>query len=180
MGDVCGRGPEAAAVMGIVRHAAWALGGHYDSPSRILEEIDRVMRPRVSANRFCTACVVRIEVNDARTRLLMASAGHPLPVLVRPGRELVPAGSPGSMLGIVDDPSFADVELDLGAGESLVLYTDGVCERGHENVFLEDDREMSAVIRSARDAAGIVSAVEAILSRQRLEDDAALLAIVRR
>lgn len=180
MGDVCGRGPEAAAVMGIVRHAAWALGGLYDSPSRILEEIDRVMSPRVSANRFCTVCVVRIEVDEARTRLSIASAGHPLPVLVRRGEKLAAAGTPGSMLGIVDDPVFADVELDLGTGESLVLYTDGVTERGHENVFLEDDEAMAAAILGARDARGIVSAVEAILSRQRLEDDAALLAIVRR
>jgi GAF domain-containing protein len=179
MGDVCGRGPEAAAVMGIVRHAAWALGGLYSSPSRMLEEIDRVMRPRVSASRFCTACIVRIEVGDGRTRLSIASAGHPLPVLVRPGRKLVPAGTPGSMLGIVDDPLFADVELDLGAGEALVLYTDGVSERGHENVFLEDDDEMASAIRGAPDATGIVSSVEAILSRQRLADDAAVLAIVR-
>ena len=179
MGDVCGRGPEAAAVMGIVRHAAWALGGLYDSPSRILEEIDRVMRPRVSASRFCTACVVRIEVGDGRTRLSIASAGHPLPVLVRPGRELDPVGTPGSMLGIIDDPLFTDVELDLGAGEALVLYTDGVSERGHENMFLEDDDEMASAIRGAPDATGIVTSVEAILARQRLADDAAVLAIVR-
>jgi GAF domain-containing protein len=180
MGDVCGRGPEAAAVMGIVRHAAWALGGLYDSPSRILEEIDRVMRPRVSSSRFCTACIVRIEVDDSRTRLSIASAGHPLPVLFRPDGELVSAGSPGSMLGIVDDPAFFDVELDLGPGESLVLYTDGVSERGHENVFLEDDEVMASAIRGAQDAKSIVSSVEAILSRQRLTDDAAVLAIVRR
>ena len=179
MGDVCGRGPEAAAVMGIVRHAAWALGGLYDSPSRILEEIDRVMRPRVSASRFCTACVVRIEVGDGRTHLSIASAGHPLPVLVRPDGKLIPAGTPGSMLGIVDDPLFADVEFDLGAGEALVLYTDGVSERGHENVFLEDDDEMASAIRGAPDATGIVSSVEAILAGQRLADDAAVLAIVR-
>jgi serine phosphatase RsbU (regulator of sigma subunit) len=176
---VCGRGPEAAAVMGIVRHAAWALGGLYSSPSRILEEIDRVMRPRVSSSRFCTACLVRIEVGDGRTRLSIASAGHPLPVLVRPDGGLVPAGTPGSMLGIVDDPLFADVELELGAGEALVLYTDGVSERGHENVFLEDDDEMASAIRGAPDASGIVSSVEAILARQRLADDAAVLAIVR-
>jgi GAF domain-containing protein len=180
MGDVCGRGPEAAAVMGIVRHAAWALGGLYDSPSRILERIDEVMRPRVSSNRFCTACVVRIEVHEGRTRLSIASAGHPLPVLVRPDGGLVPAGSPGSMLGIVDDPVFSDVELDLGTGESLVLYTDGVSERGHENVFLEDDEVMASAIRGARDATSIVSSVEAVLARHRLADDAAVLAIVRR
>jgi GAF domain-containing protein len=180
MGDVCGRGPEAAAVMGIVRHAAWALGGLYDSPSRILEEIDRVMRPRVSSSRFCTACVVRIEVDDSRTRLSIASAGHPLPVLVRPDGEVLSVGSPGSMLGIVEDPVFSDVELDLGTGESLVLYTDGVSERGHENVFLEDDEVMASAIRGARDAKSIVSSVEAILARQRLTDDAAVLAIVRR
>ncbi len=133
----------------------------------------------MSANRFCTACIVLIEVDEAGTHLSIGSAGHPLPVLVRPGRELVPVGTPGSMLGVVDDPVFADVEFDLGAGESLVLYTDGVCERGHENVFLEDDEVMASAIRGARDASGIISAVEAILSRQRLEDDAALLAIAR-
>ena len=145
---------------------------------------DRLVTREVSAltfasSRFCTACVVRIEVGDGRTRLSIASAGHPLPVLVRPGRKLDPVGTPGSMLGIIDDPLFADVELDLGAGEALVLYTDGVSERGHENVFLEDDDEMASAIRGAPDAAGIVSSVEAILARQRLADDAAVLAIVR-
>jgi GAF domain-containing protein len=178
IGDVCGRGPEAAAVMGIARHASWAIGPHYESPSKILRELNRVLRPHVRQNRFCTVCVVRIEPRDGRTALSIACGGHPLPVLLGRG-DPAAIGRPGSLLGVVDDPAFSDVELELGDEESLVLYTDGVCERGGENLSLEQDPVLASALTSLRGAEPIASVIEAVLSEQRLSDDAAVLTISR-
>jgi phosphoserine phosphatase RsbU/P len=178
IGDVCGRGPEAAAAMGIARHASWAIGPHYESPSKILRELNRVLRPHVRQNRFCTVCIVRIEPGNARTKLSVACGGHPLPVLLGRG-DPTAIGVPGSLLGVVDDPAFSDVELELRDDEALVLYTDGVCERGGENVSLEGDPVLAPALSPLTGAEPIASVVEAVLSEYRMSDDAAVLTIAR-
>ena len=181
IGDVCGTGPEAAAVMGMARHAAWALGSSAGSAGELLQELNRIITPHVEENRFCTVCAVVLELADEGCTASIASAGHPLPLLLR-GDERILVGEPGTMLGVFDELVVPTVRTRLLGGDALVMYTDGVTERGRTNRDFDDDL---AMLEATADAASkgadeIALAVERSLEAdQPLEDDAAVLVIRR-
>src|SRR4029079_9410530 len=86
IGDVCGKGPEAAALMGFVRFTMRAVSRQDTKPSEALVKLNRALREELEDERgaeFCTAAVVRIRPNDDGARLTVAVAGHPLPFIVR-------------------------------------------------------------------------------------------------
>ena len=65
---------------------------------------------------------------DDRVSVCVATGGHPLPLVLRADGRVETAGSPGTLLGIVDDPDVSEQALELGPGDALVLFTDGVSE----------------------------------------------------
>ncbi len=131
MGDVCGKGPEAAALTALVRYTVRAIAPGGGPPSAVLRQLnDAILRQR-SDGRFCTVALAHLTPSPDGARLELASGGHPLPLLVRrEGSAVEPVGEPGTLLGIVHDPELHDVTVQLGDGDSLVLYTDGVTEAG--------------------------------------------------
>jgi GAF domain-containing protein len=181
IGDVCGTGPEAAAVMGMARHAAWAIGSRAGTAGELLQELNRIITPHVEENRFCTVCAVVIELAGGGFTASIASAGHPLPLLLR-GDERVLVGEPGTMLGVFDELVVPTVTTTLLVGDALVMYTDGVTERGRTNRDFDEDLAMlEATANAASEGADeIAIAVERSLAAdQPLEDDAAVLVIRR-
>lgn len=134
VGDVCGKGTEAAALTGLLRHTvrAAAVGG--GSPSAVLGVTNDAIAAQIDDSRFCTAVLARLEPIPAGVAVSVASGGHPAPVVLRAGGGLEVVPALGTLLGVVTDPSFTDVRLTLGPGDSLVLFTDGVSEarRGSE------------------------------------------------
>ena len=131
IGDVCGKGPEAAALTALVRYTLRAIAPARRSPCELLCELnDAILRQR-SDGRFCTVAFATITPTPTGARLVLASGGHPLPLVMRAGGgEVEAVGSPGTLLGIVPDPNLEDTTVDLDAGDTLVLYTDGVTEAG--------------------------------------------------
>jgi sigma-B regulation protein RsbU (phosphoserine phosphatase) len=133
IGDVCGKGVEAAAVTAMVRHSIRALAFRESSPAVVLATVNEVMLSHDLVGRFATAIVARIERSsrpDGSARAILASAGHPPPVLLDPDGE---AGCPevvGTLLGVLSEPRLADVEVTLGTGSTLIFYTDGLTESG--------------------------------------------------
>jgi PAS domain S-box-containing protein len=131
MGDVCGKGPEAAALTALVRYTLRAIapaGGH---PSEVLAELNEAILRQRSDGRFCTVAFGVVTPTPTGARLELSSGGHPLPLLLRAdGGAVESVGEPGTLLGIVRDPELVDVTVELGLGDSLVLYTDGVTEAG--------------------------------------------------
>src|SRR5215212_2321612 len=79
---------------------------------------------------FCTVCVARITPREDATKVCFAIAGHPPPVVLRDDGTTEMPGEPGTLLGIFADPDLVDCEVDLGPGDSILLYTDGVIEAG--------------------------------------------------
>jgi serine phosphatase RsbU (regulator of sigma subunit) len=65
---------------------------------------------------------------DDRVTVCVAAAGHPLPAVLRASGEVELVGSPGSLLGIVEVPEITEQQVELAAGDALILYTDGVTE----------------------------------------------------
>jgi serine phosphatase RsbU (regulator of sigma subunit) len=128
IGDVCGKGAEAAAIVGIVRHTVRGLAMAYSRPSSILEALNRAILEESPWDRFCTACYVRLRPDAEGFRATIALGGHLPPLLVSPDGEVREVGETGSLLGVLEHPDVTDVVADVAPGDVLVLYTDGLEE----------------------------------------------------
>ena len=93
IGDVCGTGPDAAALTGIARHTVRAAARHGQDHRAVLEWLNEAMRLS-DRDRFCTAVYATLEARDGRWWFTGCAAGHPRPVLAEPGSATV-AGRAG-------------------------------------------------------------------------------------
>lgn len=134
IGDVCGKGPEAAALMGFVRFTTRAVSRQDTKPSEALVKLNKALLEELEVGRgeFCTAAVVRIRPYDHGVRLTVAVAGHPLPLVLRANGDLEEAGIPGTLLGMFEEIDISDQIVDLNTGDTLVMLTDGVLEAGRD------------------------------------------------
>ena len=128
MGDVTGKGPAAAAVTSLVRYSMRTAAMYERDPSRVLKRLNDVLARDDHDRRPCTAVCVRVLAQDGRVRITVACAGHPPPLLARRDGAVEPFGRPGTLLGAFDEGHWTSVSIELQAGESLVLFTDGVTD----------------------------------------------------
>ena len=132
LGDVTGRGVEAASMTSLVRHGARFLAKQEHSPSRILERVDEALRERRGLS-LCSALCVRLEAPD---RFVMSSAGHPAPLLVRDDGRVREINGAGPLLGGWEGSAWEDRTVIVRPGETLLMYTDGVTDtRGEAERF---------------------------------------------
>jgi PAS domain S-box-containing protein len=130
IGDVRGKGVEAASVTALARYTIRAVTLKNDRPSEVLAALNEAMLRQLPEDRFCTAACVRLEPQDDSEGVGadVSRAGHPPPLLVRSGGEVEEVGCSGKVLGVFPDAELRDTSLRLMPGEALVLYTDGVTE----------------------------------------------------
>ena len=130
IGDVRGKGVEAASVTALARYTIRAVTLKNDRPSEVLAALNEAMLRQLPEDRFCTAACVRLEPQDGSEGVGadVSRAGHPPPLLVRSGGEVEEVGCSGKVLGVFPDAELRDTSLRLMPGEALVLYTDGVTE----------------------------------------------------
>ncbi|MGH2956010.1 MAG: PP2C family protein-serine/threonine phosphatase [Solirubrobacterales bacterium] len=131
IGDVCGKGPEAAALTALARYTIRTASSPESAPSEVLRTLHDSISAERSDLRFCTAALARIQApprGRGNARLTISLGGHPLPLVLRRDGRVDRIGQPGSLLGALPSPALADVDARLSAGDSLVLYTDGVTE----------------------------------------------------
>jgi len=181
IGDVCGKGPDAAAVMGVARYTLRAAAMYETRPSRVLRTMSDILLGQVSDQRFCTACCARLRPDEGRARLTIASGGHPLPIVVRTTGETVAVGQPGTLLGVLPDPSLTDVVIDLGSGDSIVFYTDGLLDERHAGAGGGEERLIAVLARCAGSPISeVADALDRYLEIARTDlprDDAAFLIV---
>jgi PAS domain S-box-containing protein len=122
IGDVTGKGIEAAALTSLVRHTMRAASEFESSPAKLLERADTILKKQRGRS-ICTALCVRLAGNTAT----VSAGGHPLPLHIS-ARGVEPAGEHGPLLGGFSDVSWDDTSLELELGEILVAYTDGVTD----------------------------------------------------
>jgi len=149
LGDVCGKGVEAAVVTALVRYTIRALTVQEDLPSAVLRSLNEVLLAQ-GTERFCTVALVRLRQDGDSWTATLSTGGHPLPLLTSPGREPEPVGAPGSLVGVLSEVRFSDEVLTLGAGDLLVLFTDGVTEGRCGSEFYGEARLVESV-RAHRD-----------------------------
>jgi serine phosphatase RsbU (regulator of sigma subunit) len=129
IGDVCGKGAEAAVVTALARYTVRASATlHSHRPQVVLQDLNDVIRRESPRSRFCTVLYVSLSMKHDRISACVASGGHPLPLVLRADGRVETAGLPGTLLGILPDPEIRPQEIQLRPGDSLVLYTDGVIE----------------------------------------------------
>jgi sigma-B regulation protein RsbU (phosphoserine phosphatase) len=158
LGDVQGKGAEAAVVTALARYTVRAASVDHDTPSQVLHTLDRVIS-RSETDRYCTALVLRLRRAEGTWRATVASGGHPLPLLRRPGRAPEPVGSYGHLVGVMPAAEFVDTDLTLEAGDALVLFTDGVTE-GRRGAGFYGAERLAAVVDAHRgDAVEVTGAI---------------------
>jgi sigma-B regulation protein RsbU (phosphoserine phosphatase) len=137
LGDVCGKGVEAAVVTALARHTIRALSSAHERPSDVLTRLNEVLI-RDSDDRFCTVLLVSLRPAGHSWRATISVGGHPAPVLVGPDAPPAKLDASGPLVGILPDAEFHDHELDLAPGQTLVAYTDGITEaRGPDGYYGE-------------------------------------------
>lgn len=179
LGDVCGKGIEAAVVTTFVRHSIRALAVRYDSPAEVLRELNTVLLAH-GTDRFCTVVLIRLLREDDRWLASVSSGGHPLPLLIAQEGAVVEIGASGSLVGVLTTPQLDDGRGTLGPGDRVVLFTDGVTEarRGDEPYGL--DRLVSLVATDLPTASETTAAVlDDVLEFQdgNARDDIAIVTI---
>lgn len=179
IGDVCGKGAEAAVVSGLVRHTVRAFAVAHDEPGRVLAHVNEVLL-RHGNERFCTAALLRVRREGGGWRVAVANAGHPLSVLAPHDGAANLVGSYGPLLGIFEEFQAEDVGLVLRPGDTLLLYTDGVIEARHGKEFFGEDRMLTVLDTSAGPLPDVVRGlVDAVVAFERgvVGDDIAVLAV---
>jgi serine phosphatase RsbU (regulator of sigma subunit)/PAS domain-containing protein len=181
IGDVSGKGAEAAAVTALARYTLRTAAARRRSPSEILRWVGEAMLDQDAAGgRYCTIACALVELAHTPVRLTVACGGHPLPVLRRADGSVEAVGSHGTLLGLVADPELRDSSTELRAGDTLVLYTDGLTEAGAPHA-LWGFEELAAAVRIAPmdGPVGLVTSLvaSALGDRTTPRDDLAMLAL---
>jgi hypothetical protein len=147
IGDVCGNGPEAAALTGLARHAARLLARDGHGVTAILDRLNRAVTDDYAPDRFLSMlCAEVVPLDGGGARLRLASAGHPLPLVLRATGQVEQAGEPQLLLGITPDPRYHADTAELAPGDALICVTDGVTERTDGTRQLDDDDGLARLI----------------------------------
>jgi phosphoserine phosphatase RsbU/P len=182
IGDVCGKGAEAAAITGLARNVVRLLTREGRSPAEVLRRLNDAVLELGDRGRFCTAALAIVRPGEAGgLDITYSSGGHPPPVLVPPTGRPSFVGSSGTVLGVVETPDLSDEQLRLSAGEALVLYTDGVTERRNGRQMFGDETLLrvlgSAASQSADAVAGRVEREVRAFGPGVSRDDLAVLVV---
>ncbi len=152
VGDVTGKGAEAAAVTALARYTIRAAAVITAEPEAILTTLNDVLRQDDMTTRWCSVVMARLTRDTPGWIVEVIHAGHPLAVLVPAHGRVIELGRPGTILGAVATADLTPVRRSLGPGEAVVLYTDGVTEGRGATGFFGEDR-LRAVLQEHRGSA---------------------------
>ncbi|MCE7550975.1 SpoIIE family protein phosphatase [Streptomyces thermodiastaticus] len=182
IGDVCGTGPEAAAVTGLARHALRLLAREgYDGPS-VLQRLNSAIIDEGARSRFLTLLYGELRPQEnGSAELKVVCAGHPLPLRLRQDGTVEPAAEPQPLLGVIEDLELYEQTVVLDPGDVLLCVTDGVTERREGTRMLGDDGLADVLttctgLTAGAVAARIMRAVERF-AQDAPSDDMAILAM---
>lgn len=180
LGDVSGKGAEAAAVTAQARYTLRALADAGEAPSRTLRRLHDHLLSTTPVETHCTVVYALARHTPDGIDLTVCLAGHHPPLVLRHDGSVQPVGVLGSTLGLFEDPELHDARFRLGAGDLMCLFTDGLVEASDGTDLFDADR-VSAVLgrhadRSAEEtAAELVGAARRFHRSDALADDLAIL-----
>ena len=180
-GDVSGKGLPAALLMGVI-HGAVRSGNWYESGTahaEATERLNRLLCERAGSSRYATLVWASYDVR--RGKLRYVNAGHCQPLLVRSTGEILTLEDGGPVLGLLPNARYVTAELEVGSGDSLVLYSDGLGEAANERgeEFGEDGIRTAIAQSGARRPeelrAAILLAAREFTGKTALSDDLTLV-----
>jgi serine phosphatase RsbU (regulator of sigma subunit) len=181
VGDVCGKGQDAAAMTAAARHAIRALAHVHAEPADVLAAANEVLIGEDYDDRFVTTSLAFLRQLGRRVQVRLGSCGHPGPAVVRADGRVEILEGHGLPLGLFPDAEPGRLELELHKGDVLFFYTDGVTEARSADLSFFEDRLADALAAVAgRSAAEIVRAVQELVSSfssGELKDDVTILAV---
>ena len=185
IGDVCGKGAEAAALTALARYtlrAAALQRAKGAEPCTLVARLNEAVRRQRDDLRFLTCVCAFVQVQKTGAlRVSACVAGHPPPLRIGGEGGVVKVGSTGTLVGAWDDPRLEQEVFELQPGERLVLYTDGVTEAGAPQNELGEEGLVELLSQVAQGSAtSTVAAIErAVISRTAAppRDDIAVLVL---
>jgi phosphoserine phosphatase RsbU/P len=144
LGDVCGKGVDAAVITALVRHTLRALTVQMQEPDKVLHGLNDVLVAH-GTDRFCTVVLLRLRRDGDSWQVSSSAGGHPLPLRMVAGGQPGSVGDPGSLVGVLPAPAFHRTDFRLAPGDALVLFTDGVTEGRCGQEFYGEHRLLAAV-----------------------------------
>lgn len=145
VGDVCGKGAEAAVLTSFLRHTTAAYAREGNGPAQVLTRVNSAMLEHDFDGRFATAILVRLTFGSGGVGLTLATAGHPAALLLRAEGGSEELGEQGTLLGIFPDPRITESSTIMRRGDSLALYTDGLAEAQAPTKLLSSSEMLRAL-----------------------------------
>jgi serine phosphatase RsbU (regulator of sigma subunit) len=184
VGDVCGKGSAAAKGTALARFALRALARRQTRPSLILAQLNQVLLDWPTDDpRFMTAIYAAVRPVRGGAVVRISSAGHPLALVRAANGDVHEFGRPGTLLGVLAEPELHDSQRLLRAGDSLILFSDGVTEARRDlDCDLYGDERLRNLVAQLGDLTAVATA-EAIqlatltFSGGRLHDDTVALVV---
>ncbi|MDQ1698574.1 MAG: hypothetical protein QOG34_437 [Frankiaceae bacterium] len=151
IGDVSGKGVEAASLTALARHTIRAASRRAGSPAAVLAELNDAVLADERQDRYMTVAHLVLRPEQMVTHVTLSLGGHPLPLLRTADRAVRPVGRPGTAVGLLERGQWHEDHLSLATGNVLVLYTDGLTDvRNPETGELAGD--LLADVLAASDA----------------------------
>lgn len=179
LGDVQGKGVEAAVLTSLIHYTLRTLSMQARSPAALLQRLNTVVRAHDSDGKLATIALVRLRLDGARAHGIVALGGHPPPLHRRNNGSTVAVGRPGTLIGAFEELNVSDEPFELGPGETLLLYSDGATEApGRDGLRLDESGLRTLLsVHGSPDATATTIALEQAVSEfaAELQDDFALL-----
>jgi phosphoserine phosphatase RsbU/P len=184
VGDVCGKGPRAAAVTGAARHALRGAAIDHDSPAEVLRLLNGTLlidegREGHDETSFCTVVYARLRPHGDAFHLSVASGGHPVPHVLRASGRMESLGGHGALVGSFADATFTERGSRLRPGDTVVFFTDGVTEATVGDDFLGREGIVELLGQSVGHSPSAIAQrlTDAALSSGHQRDDIAILVL---
>ena len=183
MGDVCGKGAQAAALTALTRYSLRAAAVHNFDPADVLRELNAaVLAEPEMDSRFCSVVFARLELDVCGAWVTLACGGHPRPIVVRRAGWIDVRGMPGMLIGLFEEPDLAVDRVGLGPGDALVFCTDGITEARNPAGEMFAEEMLPRVLLectdcTAEDMAARIAEEALAFAGGRTHDDVAILVV---
>jgi sigma-B regulation protein RsbU (phosphoserine phosphatase) len=181
LGDVCGKGAEAAAITAIARHTVRAVAPDLRHPSAILRRLNDTLDDHDIGERFLSIVAARAVPIVRGLRLSVCCAGHAQPMVVRAAGRVERVGVPGDLLGLFPEVRLFEETVQLGRGDTFVAFTDGVTESVRQGEEFGESRLAGALLESREGSATTIvnHVLDEVLAfgGEQSRDDIAVIAV---